>query len=215
MWPDLSVRPWRGVLAERLPRDDFYEMGGEDFLLEAAEARRLHELRGLFLAQVSEVEDLMIHVVDCVHDKRPDLIDGPHKKVVLSRALTIVRDVMKKLSADKVAESQFAMLYWMIARRNQLVHARVAVGYSQVGPDAPREPVIALLQEIQPGQNPVPWNDAPKLEECRNPGDFGWTGGGDEIGEYDLEVDLRRLYVCLDAAVDIYEVMRREPEPSS
>lgn len=128
MWPDLSVRSWRGVLAQRPRKDDFYEVGDEDFLLEAAEARRLHELRGLFLAQVSEVEDLMIHAVDCVHQKRPDLIDGSRKKIVLSRALMIVREIMKKLGADQAAEIRFPMFYWMIARRNQLVHSRVLVG---------------------------------------------------------------------------------------
>lgn len=208
MWPDLGVRSWQGVLTERLPREDLYEDDASDHLLEARESRRIHELRGLFLAQVAEVEDLMVNVLDSVYENRPDLIGGSRKKVILSRALAVVQDVMRGLELESLAEEKFPMLLWMIARRNQLVHARVVVGYSQLGPDAPREAVIVLLQEIQPRSSAVPWSDAPKLEGYRNPGDFGWDGDDGQIGEYNLEVDLRRLYVCLDAAVDVYEAVQ-------
>ncbi len=56
MWPELTVRSWQGVLARRDPEwrswdDDDYE--------EASEGRRLHELRGLIMAQVAEIEDLL------------------------------------------------------------------------------------------------------------------------------------------------------------
>ncbi|GAA0545754.1 hypothetical protein GCM10010172_29290 [Paractinoplanes ferrugineus] len=107
------------------------------------------------------------------------------------------------------------MFYWMVARRNQLTHSRVSIGYSQVDSRAPREAVIALLYEIQPGRNPVPWNDAPKLDGYRNPDDSGWTGDDGDFSEHDVEVDLRRLYVCLEVAVDIHEAIRRKLELGS
>ena len=39
----------------------------------------------------------MINIVDSVYENRPDLIGGPRNKVNLSRALTVVQDVMMKL----------------------------------------------------------------------------------------------------------------------
>jgi hypothetical protein len=60
-WPHKCVRSWRVVLERRRPdRDDLkYEANAEDDLLEAAETRRLHMLRGMFMAQTAEVEELL------------------------------------------------------------------------------------------------------------------------------------------------------------
>lgn len=214
MWPDLSVRSWHGALAERTPQEPYYEDDASDHLLEAGDTRRIHELRGLFLAQVSEVEDLMIHIIKYVSENRPDLVGGSPKKIILSKALAAVKGIAETLGLGTLAEEKFPMLYWMIARRNPLVHARVVVGYSQLGPDAPREAVIVFLQEIQPSSNEIPWGDAPKIEGYRNPGEFGWSGDDGQIDEYCLTVDLQRLYVCLDAAIEIYVAIQRQLEPA-
>lgn len=61
MWPALSVRSWQGVLERREP--DYYELYGygpdlDDDVLGAEYAQRIHELRGLVMAQVAEIEDL-------------------------------------------------------------------------------------------------------------------------------------------------------------
>jgi len=214
MWPDLSVRSWRGALFERTQQEPYCEDDASDHLLEAGDTRRIHELRGLFLAQVSEVEDLMVHIVKYASEKRPDLFGEPPKKNLLSKALAAVKGIAETLGLGIMAEERFPMLFWMIARRNQLVHARVVVGYSQLGPNAPREAVIVFLQEIQPGSNEIPWDDAPKIDGYRNPGDFGWSGDDDQIDEYYLMVDLRRLYVCLDASIEIYVAVQRQLEPA-
>ncbi|GAA4225463.1 hypothetical protein FHR32_003433 [Streptosporangium album] len=81
------------------------------------------------------------------------------------------------------------------------------VGYSSLGPYASREPVIVLLDEIQQNGAHVPWELAPLLKNARNPEDGGWDGDNGEISEQHLEEDLRRAYIVLEGAVDIFQAL--------
>ncbi|MDQ3764446.1 MAG: hypothetical protein M3460_23655 [Actinomycetota bacterium] len=74
---------------------------------------------------------------------------------------------------------QIEIVRRVIKRRNALVHARVHIGFSQLGEYGPREPVIALLFSNDPGM------------------------GASDIDEFDLERELSLVHVALDAAVDI------------
>lgn len=54
-WPPLSVRDWRSVLAQRDP-DWGPQEGDFDGILAARESRRIHELRGVIVGLVAEIE---------------------------------------------------------------------------------------------------------------------------------------------------------------
>ena len=59
-WPPLVVRRWQGVLYSRNP-DDWFDWD-HDPIEEAVISRRLHELRGLVVGQVAEIESLLLHI---------------------------------------------------------------------------------------------------------------------------------------------------------
>lgn len=68
MWPELTVRNWRGVLARRDPE---WRAWDDDDYAEAGEARRLHELRGLIMAQIAEIEHLLKELLKKADEFRP------------------------------------------------------------------------------------------------------------------------------------------------
>jgi hypothetical protein len=56
-WPPFAVRSWRGALYNRDP--ECYDDDTDD-VQEAIDAQPLHELRGLIIGQVAEIESLLI-----------------------------------------------------------------------------------------------------------------------------------------------------------
>lgn len=211
MWPELTVRPWRGVQdlrqaeVEHYYSDDLY-----DRVEAGRESRRIHELRGVFMAQVAEIEHLLQTLINLVAEHRAEWLPVPKsklKKIPAKKALDLVRDIAA--AAGQATEMSIAcsQVTWLLARRNQLVHAVVTVGYNSLGPYAPREPVIVLLDEIQQNGAQVPWELAPLLKDAGTPGDWGWEGDSGEISEQHLEEDLRRAYIVLEGAVDIFQAL--------
>ena len=59
-WPPLVVRRWQEILYSRNP-DDWFDRD-HDPIEEAVISRPLHELRGLVVGQVAEIESLLLHV---------------------------------------------------------------------------------------------------------------------------------------------------------
>jgi hypothetical protein len=118
-WPDECVRSWRGVLEERRPdRDDFkYEADADDHLLEAAETRGLHMLRGMFMAQTAEVEDL--HAVLC---EKVLGMNGARNSVAGGRLRKL-----KETAQGDLLSRHFGHVEWLLKRRNELVHATLQV----------------------------------------------------------------------------------------
>lgn len=215
-WPGESVRSWRGVLEERRPdREDFkYDTDADDHLLEAAETRRLHMLRGMFMAQTAEVEDLLATLCDGVLSI---------KEARKTPAGGLLRKLRKIAKGDQLSD-QFRHVDWLLKRRNELVHATLAVGYVD-GWAGERESVLTVLRPIRGGD--VPWESAPFIDEqpqdrfavaldpwaCPSSSDFGASAndleGRDNIDELDLERDLRRAHVALESAVMIFEHFSR------
>jgi hypothetical protein len=58
-WPPLSMHGWQQVLNMRDP-DWGSAAEDQDDLMAAEESRRMHELRGLIVGQVAEIENLLI-----------------------------------------------------------------------------------------------------------------------------------------------------------
>lgn len=215
-WPDECVRSWRGALEERRPdRDELqYETDAQDHLLEAEETRRLHMLRGMLMAQTAEVEDLLVTLCEEVLG-----IDGA-RKASAGGLLGKLRDA----SQNDALSEEFGHVNWLLKRRNELVHATLAVGYVNGWADE-RLSVLTVLRPIRGGD--VPWKSAPHLDQgtqtlfeaCVG----SWAGapiadtdappdiysGPYDIDEVDLQMDLRRAHISLESAVTIFQHFSR------
>lgn len=180
VWPEMTVRSWRGVLERRNPGQYFWEP--DDYSEEAEEARRIHELRGLIMAQVAEIEDLFRNLLSCAQECGITIKSAGRTAGAMAGAvgrLVLVLDLKDRY--DDTLEAIRAV----ISRRNALVHATVTVGFYRIGLEGPRVPVIALLNHE--------------------------TDGG-ELSEVDLEATLDSAQEALEAAVDLWEaVCRRLP----
>ncbi|GAA1619001.1 hypothetical protein GCM10009733_014190 [Nonomuraea maheshkhaliensis] len=211
MWPELTVRSWRGVHDLRAAHEHAdYSDDLHDRVNASMEARRIHELRGMFMAQTAEIEDLLHTLLRLIVEHCPEWLPASAtkaKKLPASRVLEIIRAVATSTGKANELHNACAQISWLLARRNQLVHAIVHIGYSSPGPDARREPVIVLLMEIQGNTIQVPWEFAPRLEDARNPGDIAWDGDCGEISELHLKEDLRRAFIVLEGAVDIFQAL--------
>ena len=205
MWPELTVRGWRGVLARRQP--DWGSWDDDDDLVgEAREAIRLHELRGLVMAQVAEIEDLLrFIVVEAGTRVDDDSRSLPLGRITAGGVLRRVEQLLDKLGLTEQYRPQIALVQSTIHRRNQLVHATVQVGFSKMGEYGPRVPVIVLLMEQhdRPPDHPQSPPLGPGVEQTDGD-DFG------EISEFDLERDLEKAYEALEAAVNIWEAIDQE-----
>lgn len=204
-WPYLGVRSWRAVLTP-VPDECRYDADSDDAFLEAHESRRIHELRGTFLAQVAEVEDLLLTLLGVLVEKRIDVLQPMSKtperlRVAPSgKCIEVLGKLSDNLGLTDDLQAAFGHLRWLLSRRNQLVHATVRVGFSQRHPDAPREAVVAWLQESRGRKPIVDWTLAPRLPEARHPGD-GPLIAPDDIGESELEDDIQRAHRALDSAL--------------
>lgn len=65
-WPELTVRSWQAVLAKRDPEWGSQEED-RDGIDEAYESHRLHELRGIIIGQVAEIENLLYYITSQIH----------------------------------------------------------------------------------------------------------------------------------------------------
>lgn len=208
MWPDLSVRTWRGVLSSREPHE--WDDGEHNYAVEAEFARHLHELRGLMMAQVAEIEDLLRTVLREADERLPGW-DGkePRKKkprkgeeeddekvkerkITTGGALRLIKILLEKLEPNHRLGTSVEKVDAVIKRRNRLVHSRVHVGTSRLGPGALDEPVIALLIDHDATRQ------APETENDSLDGD---------IGEQELTLEIFNAYEALEAAVDIWQAV--------
>jgi hypothetical protein len=203
MWPNLTVRSWVGVLARR---DPDWRSSDDDDPEEALEARRIHELRGLVMAQVAEIEDLLRFV----------LVEAGSRTNRTSRSLRLhrptagaalkrVESLLEEIGLAERFRHHITQMESTIHRRNKLVHATVKVGFSQMGEYGPHVPVIVLLMTRD-----EQWPE--QLASSRSAHDDEQTKhqDTDAIDESDLEDDLRKAYEALEAAIDIWEAVDRE-----
>jgi hypothetical protein len=201
------VRTWQGVLARR---DPDWAAWDDDDHEEAREAQRIHELRGLVMAQVAEIEDLLRYTL--VQSQRVTSGRGSRVRrlgpITAGNALALVEALLRDLNLRERYKDHLATVRAMVRRRNQLVHARVHIGFSQLGPEAPRVSVISLLLGL---------TDEP--QDLSSPGSQQSMEGADdedngEIDEVILTRDMERAYEALDAALDIWEAVLTQLRPA-
>jgi len=212
-WPPLVVRRWQEVLYRRNPHDWFnYD---HDPIEEALISRALHELRGLIVGQVAELESLLLHIAHEIRDRHMGTLPGRQKRMGAGGALRDVRQLLPALALEDEFSAELDKIGRVIDRRNRLVHGVIYIGFSRLGPDAPLEHVITLLFE----------NDSNKAMSV---GDYGIAnsaeprGAGDEeddlrdagdeedepeldfdLGEFELKKYLNEAYDALDAGLTI------------
>jgi hypothetical protein len=202
-WPPLVVRRWQEILYSRNP-DDWFDRD-HDPIEEAVISRPLHELRGLIVGQVAEIESLLLHVAQEIRDRHTGTLPGRQKRKGAGGALQDVRKLLAALALEDELSAELERTGRVIDRRNRLVHGVIHIGFSRLDPQAPLEPVISLLFE----------NDS---NEAMLVGDHGIANSaespdaGDEedeaeedydLGEFELKKYLNEAYDALDAGLTI------------
>jgi hypothetical protein len=211
IWPPLSVRDWQTVLALRDPEWGSEE-GDRDGFLAADDSRRIHELRGVIIGQVAEIENLLLHI--CTQVGERSSLEGVRYRRARRPAgaiLTEVERILKILGLDHTLEEEIRIVRETISKRNAIVHAVVDVGYSYIKFNDSRGAVIIILRDNDKDR----WRQ--RLEEAAQ---FDpWTSDEMDpldISEVDLERQLAQAYEALDKCVDIWiEVNEILPDPPS
>jgi hypothetical protein len=186
------VRSWRGSLERRESYLKVYDANFDhDYDQEAVEARILHELRGVIVGQVAEIENLLLVIVDDI-DKHISAYEPRRRsRTGAGAALAEVRKRLKELGLEGQFADQLDTIQIVIRRRNSLVHGTIHIGFSRVHPDAPLESVIYLLFENgEPDTRPL----SLRLED-----------GDPECDERQLLGYLEDAYIALESGIDIWE----------
>ena len=144
-WPPLVVRSWQGILYGR-DRESF-EGWDHDPEEEATISRRMHELRGLVVGQVAEIESALLDIASEIRGRHPEPLPNRQKRKGAGGALNDVRKLLPTLSVGDGLARELALIDQVIRRRNRLMHARIHVGFIRLGPRSGLEPVIYLLLE--------------------------------------------------------------------
>jgi hypothetical protein len=203
-WPPLVVRRWQGVLYSRDPNDWFD--WDHDPIEEALISRRLHELRGLVVGQVAEIESLLLHISQEVRDRYLGTPPSRQKRKGAGGALQDVRKLLAALALGDELSAALEKIGRIIDRRNRLVHGVIHIGFGRLGPQAPLEPVIYLLFENDGHEAPLRVDDQGVANSAESPG----VGDEEEELEDDVELDefelkkyLNEAYNALDAGLAI------------
>jgi hypothetical protein len=198
-WPPHSVRDWQAVLAQREPG---WGSEVEDFdgIYAACESRRIHELRGVIVGQVAEIENLLLHISAQVRERsnsserRNRRVRGPAGAV-----LTHVENTLKTLGLESEFEGHLEAVRETISNRNAIVHAVVDVGFSYSPFNDSRECVLIGIRDNDKDKWEERLESATEFETWENDVMIPW-----DISEIDLERQLAKAYKALDKCIDIW-----------
>lgn len=208
-WPPLGVRDWQSVLWRREPdwgsdEDDF------DGIKAARESRRIHEMRGVIVGQVAEIENLLLHISAQARERsnskdlRNRRVRGP-AGVVLAH----VEELLRTLGLEIEFREHLEAVRETIVNRNAIVHAVVDVGFAYSPFNDSRECVLIGIRD----------NDGDRWKERLENATDWETWDSDvmipwDISEIDLERQLLRAYMALDKCIDIWvRVNKILPDP--
>jgi hypothetical protein len=199
-WPPLTVRDWKTVLAQRDP-DWGYEEEDFDGVLAARESRRIHELRGLIVGQVAEIENLLLYISSQVSErsssekyrnKRPG---GGSAGTIL----TYVEHLLEYFSLENSFQSHVRMIREAIIKRNAIVHAVVDVAFSSAALKGPRESVLLGIRDNDEERWRKRLEDAEELDLWETNETVPW-----DVSEVDLERQLTEAHEALEKCIDIW-----------
>lgn len=215
-WPPLVVRSWYGVLYER-DREYSFDLD-YDPEQEATISQRMHELRGLVVGQVAEIESALLEIASEIRDRHPGPLPNRQKRKGAGGALNDVRKLLPMLFVNDGLTRELTLIGQVIRRRNKLIHARIHVGFSRLGPHSGLEPVIYLLQENDAAEANISQRVDGDANQHSFVPDLQEKTGEDEefdlpedememgqIGELSLEKYLEEAYAALEVAVDIWQ----------
>ena len=210
-WPPLAVRTWQGAMNSRDPEYREFDYENE---VEAAESKHLHELRGLVIGQVAELESLLLYMSSEIRDRYSGSLPVRPRRRGAGGALSDLRNLFKVMLFGEEFAEELEIIRQVIQRRNWLVHGRIIVHLSQLGPEAPLEPVLYLLVENDEGDTPrseINHENGPLSNETTE--DEGCEDEDLELGESELKKYLNEAYIALEAALDIWEKVDEAPRP--
>jgi hypothetical protein len=205
-WPPLVVRRWQGILYLR-NTDDWFDWD-HDPVEEAVISSRLHELRGLVVGQVAEIESLLLHIAQEMRDRYSAALPARQKRKGAGGALQDVTRLLATLGLGDGLRAELEMIDRVIGRRNRLVHGVIHIGFSRLGPEAPLEPVIYLLFENDGNEAPAATDPHSVDNSTRSRGardEPEEPEHDDELGEFELKKYLNEAYDALDAALLILD----------
>ena len=198
-WPPLSVRDWKAVLAQRDPDWGSQE---EDFdgILASYQSRRIHELRGVIVGQVAEIENLLLHISAQVGERsNSDELHNRRARGPAGAVLAHVENLIRTLDLEREFEDHLKTVRETIANRNAIVHAVVDVGFSYSQFNDSREPVLIGIRDNDKDKWKERLESATELDPWETGEMIPW-----DISEIDLERQLAQAYKALDKCVDIW-----------
>ena len=213
-WPPLSVRRWQQVLAMRDPSwgwqaEDYDDISG------AAESRRMHELRGVIVGQVAEIENLLIFIADQIRARVTE-IPQPAKqgRRPVGQVLASMESQLRALGLEEEFAASIKQIRQTISERNAIVHAVIQIGYSDLGAGG-RDSVISILWDNNEIKRPGKIHECENFEECPHDLEdfYDWSW---DISEFRLEKQLSGAYEALGKCIDIWmrlDEILPEPKP--
>lgn len=203
-------------------RDPAWGSAAEDYdgIEAAGESRHMHELRGLIVGQVAEIENLLIHIADQIRARTPGVSHpARQRRRGAGKILDDVEGLLRVLDMEGEFEASIQKISQTIRDRNAIVHAVISIGFSDMGLYG-RMSVISILFDNDPAKGPEAsetWetHECENTEECPHDMedllDFSW-----EIDELRLERQLNDAYDALEKCVDIWmRVDEILPQPES
>jgi hypothetical protein len=181
-----------------MPPDEYYDLD-HDYVQEAIESRPLHELRGLVVGQVAEIEGFLLYIASTIRSQWTGPLPSRKKRRSAGGALNDLRRLLSSLALQDELATELETIWKIIERRNRLVHGRIHIGFSRAGEHAPLESVIYLLLENDEADDVSQNRDSDSGEEEEEDDDEDI-----ECGEHELQKYLGQAHRALEAALDIW-----------
>ena len=195
-WPPLTVRDWQTVLDRRRPDWGSDEVD-HDGIEAAEESRRLHELRGIIVGQVAEIESLLLHISNHIDKvvRKPLAMHKSRSRRGAGAVLKYLEDQLCQIDLIDGLREQIELIRGVITQRNKLVHATVCIGFEYVSFNDTRSSVIVALSDNDQIGVESDWSDLPPIEPRP------------DFSEYELERQLETAYQALEGCVDIWRLV--------
>jgi hypothetical protein len=166
-----------------------------DPIAEADISRRLHEMRGLVIGQIAEIESLLLHISEQVRCRYQGSLPSRPRRMGAGGSLRDVKKLLAVLALGEEFAAEIEQIHKVIALRNRLVHGVIRIGFDRLGDQASLEPVIYMFTEND--------DDRPAKTIIDHFEDDDEWEYAVEIDKRDLENHLNKAYSALEAGLSI------------